>query len=466
MRQSILLATFSLALATTGIANNKPTPPSINEAIRIVDSPSEGYGNMSPFELQVHYRLMGLQYRIKYKYREEDAPAWENCMLDEKRSMYARLSAAYFLLDQQEEARRFVELQLASKNLRHRYNAAEIVKFHVGRNPEKRWGIGVMVKLLADGSLDGSGVTQISCSTGWSRLGGSPPAEYPHGDEADIIRTPINEICWSFGFMKEKEAVPALISVLERRPHTGGAAFALGEIGDQRAIPILMKVLEDRSGYEDREITALGKLKHKGAVPILLSRLVEPPEKYFDWDHSKIEAIFEALLEIGDQRAIEPINAFLKGGYPRRSKAVAQRMLIQLKSPDPVKPLLALLETETYEPERSNIIRDLVKYGDRRVVEKLATLARTSDSAFIRRDAIFGLRDIGNRSALLALASLLDTPFPKDLKTDWGWKMPPDFRKYFPETIWECLKESTKQDLGKDRSPWEEWIKRNVEQEN
>ena len=169
-------------------------------------------------------------------------------------------------------------------------------------------------------------------------------------------------------------------------------------------------------------------------------------------------------MEIGDQRAMEPITEFLKGNYPRRSKAVARRVLVQLKSPDPVKPLLALLEAETYEPERSDIIQDLVNYGDQRVVEKLATLARTSDSAFMRREAVFGLRDIGTRSALLVLASLLDTPFPKDLKADWGWKMPPDFRKYFPEIIRECLKESTKQDLGKDRSLWEEWIKRNVGQ--
>ena len=43
----------------------------------------------------------------------------------------------------------------------------------------------------------------------------------------------------------------------------------------------------------------------------------------------------------------------------------------------------------------------------------LSTIAHTSDSAFMRREAIFALRDIGNRQSLLVLASLLDVNFPR-----------------------------------------------------
>lgn len=443
-----------IAIAGTGSAADKTAPLSVDEAIQLVGKPAEGFGNMSPFELQVHYRLMSLLYQAGYKYDEQHAPSWKTCMLDKKRNMYARLSAAYFLLDQHEEAREFIAAQLASKNLRHRYNAAEIVKLHVDRNSKEKWGIGVLIKLLADGSIDGSGVTS------------SPAGEYPDGDRNDIMMTPIDDVCWGLGLMKEKEAVPALISVLERRPKTGGAAFALGEIGDKRAIPILMKVLKDRPGYEDRDVTALGKLKHKEAVPILISRLGHPSTTFSGNDIIETQNLLKALLEIGDKRAVEPIEEYLKGDYPERSKAVARRVLVQLKAPDPVAALLALLEKETYEPERSDIISALTKYHDIRVVKKLAAIARTSDSAFMRRAAIFGLREIGNKPSLLALASLLDLTFSRDLKAEWGWKGIPDFRTYFPETVVMCLKQCTKQDFGTHRAEWEEWIKKNVEPEH
>ena len=122
---------------------------------------------------------------------------------------------AYFLLDKHAEAREVVKSQLASQDLRHRYNAAEVVRFHVGATRDKKWGIDLLIKLLADGSIDGSGVTS------------SPPGRYPQEDRDDIMATPINSICWNLGYMKEKKAVPALISVLERRPNTDGAAFVL-----------------------------------------------------------------------------------------------------------------------------------------------------------------------------------------------------------------------------------------------
>ena len=76
----------------------------------------------------------------------------------------------------------------------------------------------------------------------------------------------------------------------------------------------------------------------------------------------------------------------------------------------------------------------------------------------MRREAIFGLSRVGDRQALLALASLLDVEFSKDLKAEWGWKGAPDFREYFPKTILQCLKRRTKQDFGSDRSKWEQWI--------
>lgn len=216
------------------------------------------------------------------------------------------------------------------------------------------------------------------------------------------MHTPIDGICINFGFMKEKKSVPALISVLERRPSTCGAAFALGEIEDTRAIPILMNLLKNRSACEDRAVMALGNLKHVEAVPILLFRLSEPQATDGDWETIEAEDLLDALLAIGDMRATEPIEKYIQGDYPERSKAVARRVLAQLKSPDPVEALLALLDEETYEPEKGRIISALVKKHNDRVISKLSDLSQTSDSAFIRRETIHGLRNIGDRQSLIS----------------------------------------------------------------
>ena len=113
-------------------------------------------------------------------------------------------------------------------------------------------------------------------------------------------------------------------------------------------------------------------------------------------------------------------------------QTAVRRVLIQLTEADPVPGLLGLLDKETYEPERSDIIEALAKHKDERVVKRLAGIAAESESAFMRREAIDGLSNIGDKRSLLALASLFDLTFSKDLKAEWGWKGIPDFRTYLP----------------------------------
>ena len=137
-----LVVSMCLLFGVVGIGNagEKEKPLAVEQAIAAVEKPANGFGNMSPFELQTYYRLTGLLSQSRYTYEANHADAWITCMRDEKRSMYARLCAAYFLLDQQAEARTFVETQLKSKNLRYRYNAAEVVQLHVDRDPQKGMG--------------------------------------------------------------------------------------------------------------------------------------------------------------------------------------------------------------------------------------------------------------------------------------------------------------------------------------
>ena len=254
------LAVVLVTAIFTQSADKKPIVD-VDDAIRCVEQRGHGIYNMGPNDLQVMYRLVILHSQEQYACKKEHLPAWKACMLDEGRSMYARLCAVYFLLEHDdEEARAFITSQIASKNLRYRHNAAKIVQMHVGDDPKKQWGIGILLKLLEDGSVDGP-------SGRWR----SPRGDYPEGDRDDAIFTPLDDICRSFGFMKHQQAVPGLIAVLQRRPATWGAATALGEIGDQRGAPILLRVLEDRSGWGDSEVEALGQLKYTNAVPALIA---------------------------------------------------------------------------------------------------------------------------------------------------------------------------------------------------
>ena len=207
---------------------------------------------------------------------------------------------------------------------------------------------------------------------------------------------------------------------------------------------------------------ALAKFKCTNAVPTLISHLGHPQTTANGLDLFEAETLLEALLEIGDKRAIAAIEKYLSGENPPESKAVARRMLAQLKSADPVEPLLDLLAHESDEPEQAAIIEALAKYRSPRVTAALTKIAGTSDSAFLRREAIVGLANLGDRSSLLGLTSLLSVKFPKDLKAQLGWKGKPDFPTYFPETIVELLRDRTKQDFGKDQAKWEEWVKANV----
>ena len=241
-------------------------------------------------------------------------------------------------------------------------------------------------------------------------------------------------------------------------------ALKLADAGDVRAGPILLVLVKNGQaridGLNGHLIPrAFGKLKYRPAAPLLAQSLITPPKL----DEYTTVMTLNALAEIGDTSVTNVLRQYLGTDLPPRVQTAVHRVLIQLEDADPVPGLLGLLDKETYEPERSDIIEALAKHKDERVVKRLAGIAAESESAFMRREAIFGLRDIGDRRSLLALASLLDLTFSKDLKAEWGWKGIPDFRTYFPDTIAMCLRQCTKQDFGTNRTQWEKWIKENIE---
>jgi HEAT repeat protein len=282
---------------------------------------------------------------------------------------------------------------------------------------------------------------------------------FPEGDSQDLRFSPLRSVIMTLGRVRSEEAVPVLISILDH-DYGGHAALALGNIGDARAIPPLLKKLR-RGGRLDMDVvSALGRLQCKEAAPVLVRYLL----RYgYSIKAQKLESILDALFAIGDEQVVPFLEGLLTSDASEESKSVARRYLVQVKSPDPVGALLELLESETDIYQIDKTIDALSQYEDERVIVKLTDLAATSDSATIRDDAIGNLRTLGNRDSLLALVSLLKVDFPKELNDVRRWKgAPDDFSIYFPEEIVSALTGVTDQDFGQDASRWRSWISENV----
>jgi ankyrin repeat protein/HEAT repeat protein len=426
--------------------------PSFAKAADCVRTPQAGFGNMSPSELQVTYRIAGLYGQLGYKPRDIDLPKWKALLNDPNENIYGRLAAAYILSPADPDALSFVSGQLDSHDLRHRYNATEVLLDFLREHPDSQPGTLLLLKHLADGSLDGSGVTS------------SPYGNFSDGDRDDIMwdSDRLNWMDWS-RLKQYTEALPLLKSAMAKKGKwSSWAAERLAELGDAEGTAALVQQLKENPAGAD--IPEYGKIKCKDAAPILAGML----SKTSIYPTEKDQRILEALAEIGDPQAAGPIKNFLNQKHAEGDKAVARRALAQLDTGDPAISLAALFDRETHLPEqsfstdneRANILYALARYPDNpHAVAKLSSIAETCDAAFLRRDAIYELGQIKTRVSLLELASLLDRKFPSKLTTLLGWKGDaPDFPHYFPDLAASTLAEATHQDFGHDCAAWKRWI--------
>jgi len=171
----------------------------------------------------------------------------------------------------------------------------------------------------------------------------------------------------ALGLLKEPRAVEALISDLESTAwNTPDVSWALGEIGDARAVPPLVEALKrGRWQYVEHNaeyratIKALGKLKDPRATEVLIAALA-PPE----WYYVSVEGLEDlcfyraadaawALGQIRDPRAVDPLIRLMerrKGFHYRGSTAAAvslaagARALGKTKDPRVAPLLLQTLE--------------------------------------------------------------------------------------------------------------------------
>ncbi len=123
----------------------------------------------------------------------------------------------------------------------------------------------------------------------------------------DVLRP---EIAFVLGRFEDKEAVPALITLLENDNSyiRRNAVDSLGRIRGKEAIPgLITKLSDDDESVREACVSSLGELRGYESTPDLLNRLKDENET----DNVKL-TIIQALAKIKDTRGTEDLLAQLK----------------------------------------------------------------------------------------------------------------------------------------------------------
>ena len=200
------------------------------------------------------------------------------------------------------------------------------------------------------------------------------------------------------------------------------AVMALGEIGDARAVDLLVEVLKNKDeGLMVRQhaAEALGKIGDPKAVDPLIETLKEDasdfPFIFRTEDRGLVQAdsntffvekqanTARALGEIGDPRAILPLIEVLKDESPK-VRLWAAYSLVKLGQAEYFDQVVLALENERFGV-RDVATEALGEIGDPRAVGPLSE-ALSDENAWVRRHAAEALGKIGDNRAVEPLTYL------------------------------------------------------------
>jgi HEAT repeat protein len=229
--------------------------------------------------------------------------------------------------------------------------------------------------------------------------------------------------------MEKKKDVKGLIKALGYEKDSSvrkSATYALGKIGDARAVEPLTKALNDADSDVRRDAAkALGKIGDRRAVE-LLTRALNDSREYVRMN------VAIALGKIGDVRAVEPLTKALNdsnsevrsgaagaldsvGWTPGRDELAAAYWIlrgqwdkcVEIGGPA-VEPLIRVLNDSNYWNVSRDAAEALGKIGDSRAVKPLIR-ALEDGSNDVRKSAAEALGKIGEPAVEPLIKALNDT---------------------------------------------------------
>lgn len=209
--------------------------------------------------------------------------------------------------------------------------------------------------------------------------------------------------CYALGAIGDPRAVDALINVLLNDTLMnvrGAAAEALGYIGHPRAVNALITALGDMSAFvREHAALALGRIGHPIAVNALIQLMVN------DNYASVRQACAEALGMIGSPAAIDALIQVLNGNDEASVRAAAARSLGMIGGEEVIPHLInALMDPNS--GVRFAAMEGLVFVGSAAIDDLIAALGHSN--GYVRVYSAMALGEIGDPSAIPALIALMD----------------------------------------------------------
>ena len=195
-----------------------------------------------------------------------------------------------------------------------------------------------------------------------------------------------------------------LLEIVEsRNPLTSvDAVTALGRIGDERAVPSLLMMLDHAdAGLRSTIAEALGRIGDRSALARIVELLSDPSEAV------QRNAVL-AVQKLPDRRAAKPILAIIKRTQNADLRRQSVMALAATGSRKTVPTLTGLLASADAELEKT-IAEALSRIDSPEAAETLATMLHCDDLAVVTK-ALLGLRKHATDSATPTLLQLCEHP--------------------------------------------------------
>ncbi len=186
-------------------------------------------------------------------------------------------------------------------------------------------------------------------------------------------------------------------------------AGALAELGDVRALQVLIDALEDeKSSVQDAAAIALGELRDSRAVEPLIRRLKKP--------HYQAIAAW-ALAMIGDKRAIKPLTNALLQAPDESVRSMAARALGKMDHPNADQAVIMGLEDK-----EDNVLIEVIRVvGERELNQFLPELQELFDDTESARVQLAVAVAMSRCGEGLEFKEYLGTVLQED--EDWGARL-------------------------------------------